>query len=399
MSHTISVQEAQRLLDAHTVSLKPVTMSLLEASGSVLADSVKAPADSPPFNRSAVDGFAIRKTKAMTDGVYRFRLNGECKAGDSPYSWKKGDEAIRIFTGAPVPIDTFTVIMQEFVDQRGSEIIVDAGKWKEGTNIRYRGHHFHKGDMVLESYTTLTPAAIGLLASLGIARVKVFAAPRIHILVTGNELQSPGMPLSPGMIYESNSFSLLAALQHYGFHAGCITAVEDHPEQLSRRIASALQASDVLILTGGVSVGKYDHVASCLKSNRVKTLFHKVAQKPGKPFLVGYRGTKTVFGLPGNPAAVLVCYYQYILPFLLRLTHRSVEQPVRCSYPLAHDLRIKGDRDQFLRAFVQEGQVTVFDNQDSDNLWTFAKANALVYLGKNTPSLTKGDKVSVQLIR
>ena len=391
----ISVEKALELLSEKSVRRTRIEVLLQKASGCVLAVDVHARFDMPVFDVAAVDGYAVFMDDIPTDVKISMRVIGEIKAGDPPVNGFRKGTCCRIFTGAPVPKNALSIIMQEQVQRKGDVISVTTDQVKPGSNIRKKGNHFRKGDLVLTAGTKLNAAAIGLLASLGYAKLVVFSKPAIGLLVTGNELQVPGKMLSPGQIYESNSFALKSTLEASGFAVHMTSRATDRAASLDKALTKLLKSCEVIIITGGISVGEYDLVYGALKRHKVKELFYKVAQKPGKPFFTGFIGNKAVFALPGNPAAVLVCCYQYVLPYLKRMMGHPNQENKFLSLPITHDLVVKGDRAHFLRAFHDGHAVTVFSSQDSDNLFTFAKANALVYLSKGQITLLKNAVVTV----
>jgi molybdopterin molybdotransferase len=288
--------------------------------------------------------------------------------------------------------------MQEKVIAEKDNVHVPASALVAGSNIRRKANHFGKGDLILHRGSRLNAAAIGLLAAAGISEVDVFRKPRVAIIVTGNELVPPGKALSPGKIHESNSFALRAALQDAGFAVSFIATAVDRPGALDRSLVRSMRSADVILLTGGISVGKYDLVHEALTKAGVREIFYKVAQKPGKPLYAGRKREKMFFALPGNPAAVLVCFHKYVLPSLKRISGTAVTESVPFRLPLANSHEVKGDRDLFLRAKTDNGSVKILSGQDSDNLLSFAQADALVYLSRETRTYRRGDPVEVILL-
>lgn len=393
----VSVEQAVRIVRNAVKELRPADVSLTKAIGHRLAAPFQARLDTPVFDQSAVDGFVILTGTSFTGQCVEFPVIGEIKAGDPVPIVNKKKVAYRIYTGAPVPRNAFAVIMQEHVTVSESMVSVPVDRLIHGANIRRKAGHFRKGEVLLEKYHLLSPASIGLLAAQGCKTVRVIPKPVVGVLVTGNELVKPGKPLRSGTVYESNSFSLMAALSDNGFDEVRASTSIDRESILNRKIASMLEACDVLILTGGISVGKYDLVYEGLKQAGVKELFYKVRQKPGKPLFVGKKGSKLIFALPGNPAAVMVCFYMYVLPALRQLSgHPDSEHTV--SMPLASDFHYDSDRVLFLRAAVKNGQVNLLAGQESDNLLSFAHADALVYLSEGSHTLSKGENVPVLLL-
>jgi molybdopterin molybdotransferase len=389
----ISVEEAKSILEKNLRVADSVLCPLSEAAGLVLAKNIRATFDMPRFDQSAVDGYALMidvKNPAIPE---RFHIVQEIKAGDQPVTNSKKNVAYRIFTGAPVPKGTFCVVMQEQVVVENGYVIPDITAVLPKRHIRFQGGNFRKGEVVLHKGSTLSPAAIGLLTSLGLTSVTVYRQPRVGLLVTGNELVIPGHPLKPGQLYESNSATLRAALQCDGFTLEKVLRAKDTLKAVEQNLGKLISTCDIILVTGGISVGKYDFVAEALKKHRVKKLFYKVAQKPGKPIFVGRKSKKLIFALPGNPAAVLVCYREYVLPSLLQMTGKN--SLIIKQLSIDHPFSYTGDRAQFFRAVEVGNSVKILGAQDSDNLLSFAEANALVYLSKGNHHLSQGDLVEV----
>ncbi|RYD70182.1 MAG: molybdopterin molybdenumtransferase MoeA, partial [Sphingobacteriales bacterium] len=243
----------------------------------------------------------------------------------------------------------------------------------------------------------LTPAPLAFLAGIGIYEVTVFPMPKISIILTGNELQKPGRPLKFGQVYESNSYSLSAALKNEGITDIEILNAEDSLEKLTDVFEKALQASDVVLLTGGVSVGDYDFVLQASVACGVEQLFHKVKQKPGKPLFFGRQAQKIVFGLPGNPSSVLNCYYNYVVPAIKKLSGKAVHLK-EIKAVLTHDYKKPSGLTHFLKGNYRDGKATPLAAQESYRLSSFAIANCLIELREAQESFNAGDVVNVILI-
>lgn len=385
----IGVEEAKQLVAGLQPVLRSQRLALAEAVGYVLAQDIHAPLALPPFDQSAMDGYALcLGTEA------RYQLLGEVAAGSDWNPTLKPGQAVRIFTGAPVPSTAQAVIQQEKVETDGDDILVPLDI-VAGLNIRPLGEQIQKGSLALRTGTPITPATIGFLASLGITQVLVFCAPKVGIVVTGSELISPGIPLKPGQIYESNGQMLQAALQQTGFEAVQIQVVEDDYLTTLSTLQAQLQEVDVLLISGGISVGDYDFVGQALPHLGVETLFYKVRQKPGKPLYLGTKDNCIVFALPGNPAAALSCYYEYVLTALKKCQgypHFSLQKG---HLPLTQGYQRKGNRAQFLKAYATSQGVELLDQQSSAMLQSFAAANALVYVPETADHLAAGDLVEV----
>jgi len=230
---------------------------------------------------------------------------------------------------------------------------------------------------------------------LGFTQVKVYQKPTVAIVVTGNELVPPGQSLPYGKVYESNAIMLQTALCNAHYDEVKVYQVNDDFENTKSTLATAMAESDVVLVSGGISVGDYDFVGKALETLEVETLFYKVSQKPGKPLLVGKKDEKLIFALPGNPAASLTCFYIHVLPTLQRFSGREAAYGSKNTLALAHDYEVNNSRDQFLKATISGEAVTILPHQDSSMLDSFALANALVYLPNGNYQKYQGDKVAV----
>jgi molybdopterin molybdotransferase len=236
--------------------------------------------------------------------------------------------------------------------------------------------------LILPEGTRITPGTLGLLASLGIEEVSVFAAPQVSIILTGDEVVELGQALQPGQIYNANGPALLGYLNQLGISDVKVYKVKDDSAEVIRVIGEALASADVLLLTGGISVGDYDFVKEGLAENGVETLFYKVKQKPGKPLLAGMKGDKLIFALPGNPSSVLTCFMQYVKPSLGQWMGNPDAWEQTSSYPLAANWQKQAKLTVFLKARLVDGQVEVLPGQESFNLLSFGIADGLVEVGE-----------------
>ena len=389
----ISVSEARKLIDENCKGGRSEVLRLIDALDRALSDDVVSPMDTPPFHQSAVDGYAF--SFKDWDGKSKLEVAGEVQAGNVFTAEIKPRQAIRIFTGAPVPAGLDTVVMQEKIEVQGDQMTIKDPLLVAGANVRLQGSQTKIGDVVLKKSHRLTPASISFLASLGITEVPVFAHPHIRIIVTGKELVAPGGIIHEGQIFESNSFALKTALKAMGISPVSAEIVEDDEVLIMEAITRALD-SDIVILTGGASVGLYDLVPSSLAKCGVKEIFHKVKQKPGKPFYFGTYGDVLVFALPGNPAAVLSCFYEYITPAIGKFTGRQYHK--RLKMILAHDFQRKPGLTQFMKGKTKANTVFILDHQESYLMNSFAHADALVELEEDREVILKGDLVNVLMI-
>ena len=388
----LAVNEAFSILDDITFSLKEKQVSLSDARNLVLAETVFSPIDMPPFRQSNMDGFAL----SLHDSLV-YTIIGEVKAGDSQTYKLQPGQAVKIFTGAAVPDTAQAVIQIEKVSVQENQLQFQEPVQQE-TNVRSKGSQISDNEVALQKGTFLNAAAIGFLAGLGLTSVRVYQKPKVGIVVTGNELVQPGQPLPYGKVYESNAIMLQTALYNANYNDVRLYEVNDDFENTTTVLQSAINENDVVLVSGGISVGDYDFVGSALKSLAVETLFYKVNQKPGKPLFVGKLKDKIIFALPGNPAASLTCFYIYVKPTLQKLSREKAFYNPITQMNIAHDYEVLNSRDQFLKAIIDGYEVRILSHQDSSMLDSFALANALVYLPNGNYQIAKGDKVKIYTI-
>lgn len=388
----ISVQEAFTILQDNLPLPQTAVYPLVQARKHVLAEAVYSPINMPSFRQSSMDGYAL----CLHDSL-EYECIGEVKAGDEHQIVLTSGQAVKIFTGAAVPDTAQAVVQIEIVKRMESTIQLDKQP-VIGMNVRPIGEQIASGDLALEKGTVLHAAAIGFLASLGFTSVEVFSKPKVGIVVTGNELVQPGTPLTYGKVYESNGSMLQSALYDAFYSEVNLYAVNDDFENTKKELEKALNVNDVVIVSGGISVGDYDFVAQALKELEVETLFYKVNQKPGKPLFVGKQKEKLVFALPGNPAACLTCFYVYVLPTLSILSGKAANYNQARLVPLAHDYTVNNSRTQFLKASITDDGVAVLSHQASSMLNSFSVANGLLFVEEGIYDLKKGVKVPVYFL-
>ena len=386
----VTIEEALKILTDQQVKLKTEIRNLSECLGFSLSKDIVASFDMPSFDNSAMDGYAL-------SGISKeYIIVGEVAAGDESRVTLKEGEAARIFTGAKVPENTTAVMMQEKTKTTGNKLFLDQEP-RDGQSIRKRGEELKKGQVVFEKGYTITPAGIGMIGGLGLDKVEVFKKPVINLITTGNELVLPGKEKQEGQIYESNSFALASACEKYGFKCIDKKQIEDDFKAIKAGIKESLEHTDVLILSGGISVGDYDFVKQALEENGVEELFYKVFQKPGKPLYFGRKGDKFVFALPGNPASSLSCFYIYVLPLLYKLSGSSKTGLERYTFSASHDFENRSDRPSFLKVKIENNEVEILDGQGSSMIRSMALGNALAFLDAET-SVKKGDLIICYLI-
>lgn len=386
----VTVQEAKKLIHENCGSSKVEEISLIKSCGFILAEEVYAPIDTPPFDQSAMDGYAFSFDD--WDKHADLKVTGEVQAGNYLLLELMPNQAVRIFTGAALPKGTDTVVMQEKVVLKDNHIHIEDDKIIKGSNVRLRASQTRKDAVVLNKNHLLTPASISFLAGIGIEKVKIFSQPTVSIIVTGKELIKPGQAIEEGKIYESNSFGLIAALEQLNIKPVSVDLVDDDEEQIRKIISNRLQ-SEILILTGGVSVGDYDFVSSALEKCGVKKIFHKVKQKPGKPFYFGKFKDTLVFGLPGNPASVLTCFYEYVVNAVSSFTQKEYYE--KLMLPLVNSYTKRPGLTYFLKGISNSENVTILQHQESYMMDSYAQANCLIELEEEREIFKQGEIVPV----
>ncbi len=389
---------------------------LEQAAGLILAEPVVARHDSPPFDASAVDGFAVHcedVAAASKTHPVALRLAGTVSAGDATAKRLRRGTTIKVLTGAVVPPGAGAVIMKEDCREEQAAVMV----WRpadRGENIRPRGGEFQKGRTILPPGLPITPPVAGLLATCGYARVKVFPTPAVTIVVTGDELLPPSQRLRPGRIYDANTFALAAAVRMIGVQAVRTMRLPDQPARLKRCLSQAMRKTDVLLTVGGMSVGDHDHVRGVLDELGVHEDFWRVAVKPGKPTYFGRWVRKTrmagcrrtrhglVFGLPGNPVSALVCFHQLVKPALSKLMGREPRAPLTVRARLAGPRRKAAGRLEWIRGVLscRNGALRVRPTagQDSHMLSGLALADCLIRFPAGMTRLAKEEEVLVELL-
>lgn len=386
----ISVEEAKALFMSK-VPLQPAEVMPLR-SGCYAAKDVHAPHDHPLFDCSAVDGYAF----AFDADLKEWSAVGEVPAGKVFTGELKRGECVRIFTGAKVPAGADTVVMQEFVQREGDRITPTDEKLKAGGNVRKQGEQVSAGDRLLVAGSRLDAAAIGLFASCGIREVEARRVPRVAVIVTGDEFSAEATP-SPGRIFSSNDVMLLTALAEHGIDAQLLRATDD-ADALRVAFEKAAATADFVITTGGASVGDHDLIKPVLERMGAAIHFHGVAQKPGKPMLFAVLEEKPIIALPGNPRAVMILFWEYVLPFL-RAMQGARDPWLRTEHlPITHAITLKGDRAEFRAAQVKDGRVTLLADEGSHMLRSLVDADALAYFPATMRTLNVNEPVEIHHI-
>ena len=391
----ITVNEAVNLIKDHAQLLSSRSIPLNEAGGLVLAEDVFAAVDVPNFNQSAMDGFAIRFDD-LSRGM-ELMVGGEIAAGEERSFEILPNQAMRIFTGAPLPLFADTVVMQEKTELVGNKLILRDEELVKGRNVRLSGSEIKMNALALQKGVTLTPAGIGFLAGLGISNVNAYPKPAAHIIVTGNELQQAGKPLKQGQVYESNGQMLKTALEQFHINNIRISNVKDDAKEITSAIQEALDTAELILVTGGVSVGDYDYVVQAAIACGITPLFHKIKQRPGKPLLAGIKNNKVLFGLPGNPASVLTCFYYYVIKAIeVQTGRKDLLETKRIQLLTSFSKKIK--LTQFLKANYSTEGVMPLSAQESNRLSSFALANCLIILPEEKMEFVEGENVETLIL-
>jgi molybdopterin molybdotransferase len=394
----IPVTEARARILADVASAAPEeTLPVARGLGRVLAQDVTAPFDVPPADNSAVDGYAVRAADLVASGRARLRVVADLPAG-AVYAGGIGPkEALRIMTGAPLPRGADTVVPQELAESAGDGVELRAVD--HGANVRSRAEDVRAGTVVLRAGAVLRPQDLGLVASLGYAAVSVHRRPRVALLSTGDEVVEPGQPRRPGQIYDANRFSLGGMIGAAGAEPLDLGIVPDLRERLRESLLHAAGASDVVLTSGGVSVGDYDHVKGVL--GEIGSIdFWQVAMQPGRPFAVGRIAGTPFFGLPGNPVASVLCFHLFVRPALWKLGGRTGLDPECVTATAVEPMRKKVGRREFKRGvlrFTDRGyEVSTTGPQGSGILSSMVAANCLIILEESRGDVSVGERVLVE---
>lgn len=375
-------------------------LALRDALGRILAEDIISPLNVPAHNNSAMDGVALASVElpSSQDRVLEMigtayagvPFNGECRTG----------QCVRIMTGALMPPGTDTVIMQEHIEFLSLDKLRIGIAHRPGQNVRMVGEDIRQGATVLQTGRTIVPADLGVLASLGIGEIRVHRRPRVAFFSSGDELRSIGESLAEGEIYDSNRYTLYGMLNRLGVEVLDLGVVRDDPEALRKAFQHASSMADVVITSGGVSVGEADYIKPVL-SELGEINFWKIAMKPGRPLTFGQLDKALFFGLPGNPVAVMVTFYQFVLPALHHLASGKIKQPLTLKATCTAPLYNRPGRFEFQRGILKQigdGEFTVGKSgqQGSGILTSMSHANCFILLAEDCATVQAGDSVLVQ---
>jgi len=399
---TLTVEDAlHRMLDAVTERSTTERIHLTQAIDRVLAEPLVSPINVPSHRNSAVDGYALNSAMLpIKPNITTLSVVGKIVAGHPYQSTLKQDKAVQIMTGAQMPEGADTVIMQEHVETEQDSVRFDA-RHTSGQNVRQAGEDIKQGQTILKTGIKLTPPQIGLIASLGIAEVNVKTAITAAVFSTGDEILSLGQPPREGCIYDSNRYSIISALKKLGCRVVDLGIISDDPVKLKETFELASNSADVIFTSGGVSVGEADFTKQVL-ADVGNINFWKVAMKPGRPVAFGHVNGTTFFGLPGNPVAVMVTFYQFALPCLQKIM--GIKNPLitpSLQAQSTQNIRKLPGRTEIQRGILSqteagEWQVCTSGKQGSGILRSMSDANAFIILEHERASVSAGEQVTVQ---
>src|SRR5215216_1260825 len=389
----MSVDEAKALIaERIAVAAGVEDVPLIEADGRVLAEDICAPLDLPPFDNSAVDGYAVRFADLVEGGETVLAVVGRIAAGAALEPPVPARGAVRIFTGAPLPAGLDTVFMQEDVGAAGDAVVLPAGL-RPGANRRLAGEDIARGRTALPAGHRLSPRDIGLIAALGIPGVPVRTPLRVAVFSTGDEVISPGEPLGPAKLYDANRFMLQAMLRRLGCRATDLGILRDEPRALARALAGAAADHDLIVTSGGVSTGEEDHVKAAVESAGALT-FWRIAIKPGRPVAMGQIRGVPLAGLPGNPVAAALTFAILARPLILRLGGADAAPPLTFPVEAGFSYRKKPGRREYLRASLkrEDGRAVAirYPKDGAGILSSIVQSDGFAVLGEEISDVAPG---------
>jgi len=398
---SITVEEARaNALD----NIDPITgsekISIRECLNRVLAEDIYSPIQVPGHDNSAMDGYAIAGSDLPDKDVKSYRIIGTAFAGTPFTEACNAGEVVRIMTGAVIPEGCDTVVMQEHVEAVDNTTVKIGEGHQKGQNVRQAGEDIAKGSVVITKGWRITPADLGILASLGIGEMKIYRRPRVAFFSTGDELRSVGETLGPGDIYDSNRYTLYGMLKRLDVDILDMGVIKDNPDALREAFQQASEMADIIITSGGVSVGEADYIKTILEEMGDIT-FWKVGMKPGRPLTFGKINNAQFFGLPGNPVSVMVTFYQFVQPAIHYLASGIAQYPASLNATCASSLRKRPGRFEFQRGIYEQNKngelsVSKTGHQGSGVLTSMSHANCFILLPVEATSVEPGEIVQIQ---
>lgn len=394
----MSVEQAESLITARVPPIAGEEQVALRAgAGRVLARDLVASLPLPPFFNAAVDGWAFRHDDLAAAGETRLVERGRIAAGQAPGAALRPGEAVRVFTGAPMPPGADSAVMQEDVRRDGEAILIPPGL-RRGANARPAGEDVAQGRVALEAGRRLGPAEIGLAAALGCAALAVRPRVRVGVFSTGDELAEPGSVLGPAQTFDSNRFTLMALLARLPVEIADLGILPDEAGATARALGQAAASHDLLLTSGGVSTGEEDHVRAAIEQGG-RLVFWRLAVKPGRPAAMGMVGGTPVIGLPGNPVAAVVTFLHLARPLVLRLAGARAETLLRVPALADFSYRKKAGRREYVRVALVHGPAAPlarkFDREGAGLLSSLTQSDGFVELPEDITAVTQGDRVTV----
>lgn len=394
----MSVDEAVAIIAAKIKAVTETeTVSVSDADGRVLAETVLAPLPLPPFTNSAVDGYAVRHSDLGAAAETPFPIVGRVEAGALSTVGIESKQAVRIFTGAPMPKGADTVFMQEDVRLEGANVVLPAGL-KKGANVRPVGEDIPLGSIALPEGRRCRPQDVALIAALGLTHIQVRRRIRVAVFSTGNEIVAPGAPRGPSQLYDSNRFMLLAMLRRTGCNVSDLGILRDDRAALTQALTKAAAEHDLIITSGGVSTGEEDHVKAAVEAAGSLVLW-RMAIKPGRPVAMGVVGGTPLIGLPGNPVASFVTFTYVVRPTIFALSGASLERVVPAQVVSTFAYKKKIGRREYVRANVRKNDAGVlegvkFPREGAGLLSSLVETDGFIELGEDTTEVKPGDVVN-----
>ncbi|MDD4962407.1 MAG: molybdopterin molybdotransferase MoeA [Gallionella sp.] len=396
MEH-LRVSEAQHVISTSITRLGTETVGLEQALGRVLAEEIRANRDLPPYDVSAMDGYAVRSS----DLPATLNIIEDIKAGDRPRLVVQTGQCARIMTGAQMPQGADAVIRVEDTQSLTDKTVQIAKAVRAGNDVRPQGEQMRDGEVVLTADTEITPGVIGVLATTKTSQMCVYRRPRVAILSTGNELEAMGEAVDPYKIPDANSYALMAQVQALGITPVLLGIARDDPDELAAYLLRGLEY-DVLLVSGGTSVGVHDYVRPTIEKLGVNMKFWRVAIRPGHPLAFGCTDTTLVFGLPGNPVSSMVCFEEFVVPALRQMMGYSRRYRRTVTARLAHAIKFRAGRTEFIRVQLRDDGTGYVANatgtQSSGVLLSMAKADGLLVIPSDSNGLAANEQVTVQLL-
>jgi len=389
----VTVGQAEKLMLAEAKDFGTEVIPFENALGGTLAEDIKADRDLPPFNRVTMDGIAV-KYAAIEAGIQSFKIKVTQAAGDNPIDIDQPDECIEIMTGAALPVSVDTIVPYEYINIKDDVASITATNVQKGQNLHLKGADKKQGDIVAAKQQLITPAIISVAASVGKTELLVKKPPRVVVISSGDELVNVNERPSPIQIRKSNSYTIKAVLHQYGLDVDLLH-IPDNAEITKEKLHHCVGNYDVILMTGGISMGKFDYIPKALDEIGVKTIFHKVSQRPGKPFYFGRHDNGVlVFAFPGNPVATFMCLHRYFLPWLNASHGLTEEQAIYAI--LGHDFTFKPDLQYFLQVklhFSNKGQIIAeaIEGNGSGDFANLADTDAFIELPKGRDEFKQGE--------